>query len=435
MEAPSSRPQTNGTLVSVQELSDLVADTLPLDHVIYAFGYGSGVFSQQQSSSSSSSSSDTTNKNKTTETVVVDVILVVDNAYLFHKQNVTQNPHHYWMPPTWIRQGLLGSLSSSSWQPPNDDHSATVDAARWLTYWHRGPSNGNNNNNNSIWSRGDPRVYFNLAPGLKYGIVQWEDWVDDLCNWRYLYIAGRMHKPILPLDLPPCTIAEQQQQRSVRNHMIQQYQQVNWSAALAAAFWLRLSSTTSSSSLSFSEVDLYHTLAGLSYQGDYRMQVGAEDPYKLDKLVQAPGQLARFGQIYRPLLQTWTGGTTSLPHNDSLLPMEISKTQTNSNGNNVDHEPWTLTWHSNVLDTSITDDNRNYTVGFLADHLPRSIQASMHKHQWNLSNVLDQRVAQSARSQSLKGLVTAGPTQAFRYALRKLNKGILGGAGRLFRGR
>jgi hypothetical protein len=51
----------------------------------------------------------------------------------------------------------------------------------------------------------------------------------------------------------------------------------------------------------------YNRTASLSYTGDFRMQVGGEDPLKITKLVEAPGQLQRFHSLYR---------------NDILKPLE-----------------------------------------------------------------------------------------------------------------
>ena len=74
-----------GQLASSTALSKIV-DKFPQEHLVYAFGYGSGVFSQ--------------NMGDQNHEGMLDMIFVVDEAYEFHNANLQVYPHHY---ATWLR--------------------------------------------------------------------------------------------------------------------------------------------------------------------------------------------------------------------------------------------------------------------------------------------------------------------------------------------
>jgi translocator assembly and maintenance protein 41 len=92
-----------------------------------------------------------------------------------------------------------------------------------------------------------------------------------------LYLAGRMHKPVLHL----------------RNDARVQLAQVqNLKTAVRMALLMLPTE--------FSEEDLFMTLAGLSYQGDIRMGV-AENPRKVYNIVQ--GQFSEFQSLYKHVIE------------------------------------------------------------------------------------------------------------------------------------
>jgi translocator assembly and maintenance protein 41 len=125
-------------------------------------------------------------------------------------------------------------------------------------------------------------VYFNThitvnGTLIKYGVVNLDTLCRDLTQWNTLYLAGRLHKPVKILrDHPKVRLANQ----------------MNLLSALRVALLLLPER--------FSEFELYSTIAGISYMGDLRMVLPAEDPGKVRNIVS--GQMAHFRRLYAPLI-------------------------------------------------------------------------------------------------------------------------------------
>jgi translocator assembly and maintenance protein 41 len=240
---------------------------------------------------------------------------------------------------------------------------------------------------------GDADVLFHVVDDpvtMKYGVVDQQDLFRDLKNWESLYLAGRLQKPTLPLvDPSPDEFVDAQQQ--------------NLEAAVVSALLLLSPSDDRSWSTFF------RTIASLSYTGDFRMQVGGEDPQKLDKLVQAPGQLRRFQDLYQPILEPF--------EKEGVISCSFVETGDDSQFNTLG-----LEW----------DTNDTATHFFLRDKLPESFQNKLSPTvsdpvQFSdiLASVLAATVAPAARHQSFKGIFTLGPMRSFHYARAKLSKGWL----------
>lgn len=104
--------------------------------------------------------------------------------------------------------------------------------------------------------------------------------VDNLCsdllNWQSLYLAGRMHKPL----------------RVIKDDArVRLTQQVNLTSALRAAL-LTLPER-------FSDTELFERIASISYDGDPRMILPAENREKIRNIVRMQGQ--QFRELYRRL--------------------------------------------------------------------------------------------------------------------------------------
>ncbi|CAB9510771.1 Phosphatidate cytidylyltransferase, mitochondrial [Seminavis robusta] len=382
-ESPSNssdeaKHHDEGQLASSEELLEVFHSTFSprqQEEIVYAFGYGSGVFAQTDSSKNDEA------EQSATEQKMLDMIIIVQDALQFHSINIEENPHHY--------APLFRTPSRAAW---------------WQT--HQAPF---------PWLLSNPKVFFNFCQDpllLKYGIMERQHLCSDLQFWDSLYIAGRMQKPT-------ATILQSSSSSDDGLMMLQDYQnRYNLPAALSTALLLlgRQDDTDATTEIPLSA--LYSQISSLSYTGDFRMQVGAEDPAKIDKLVHSPGQLQRFHQMYhatalQPLVES---GVVSLETNSNIGDTAAAAAAT------------TITW--NPQDPSTIAELRQRLPPRLARHLePKSQSSSSHATTTTttrlLQNELHSIVAPAARYQAFKGLWTAGITKSASYALAKLSKGLL----------
>jgi len=347
-----------GQLTSIDQLQRLLESTLPQDEIVYAFGYGSGVLSQNlQNKQTDQQKSDN----------MIDIIVVVKDSLAFHKANLEQNPHHYEPPFFW---------QSSSVQARADS------ANRWQRHDVLSPLS-------SFFC--NPKVYFNIVPeeGLKYGVVKAMDLADDLQDWKYLYLAGRMHKPTVEIIQRP--MANQPDIRQLQHSH-------NLPAALSTALLLS-NVSTGSSPMSLSSAEIYTNIAALSYTGDFRMAAGAEDPQKITKLVSSPGQMERFDKLYQEAAdRLQQAGILSINKTNNVWTWDASSAT-------AKQHLWSSIPVSVQLKSGYSDD-------------PSSASST------TLQAALLSIVAPAARYQSLKGLATAGFAKSAAYAARKLSKGL-----------
>ncbi|KAL2913068.1 Mitochondrial translocator assembly and maintenance protein 41 [Polyrhizophydium stewartii] len=171
---------------------------------------------------------------------MIDLILGVTHPEHWHSLNIRQNRQHY------SSLANLGSGSISSIQ----------DLGAGLYY--------------------NPDVVIEGAR-VKYGVISMERLLQDLNRWDSLYVAGRMQKPVLVLrdDARVRLATHSNLTNAVRTSLLMLPQQ-------------------------FSEEDLFLKIAGLSYQGDFRMRFG-ENPYKVFNIVYA--QMDDFRKLYRPIIE------------------------------------------------------------------------------------------------------------------------------------
>lgn len=174
---------------------------------------------------------------------MIDFILATRFTEHFHSLNLNRHKDHY---------SFLGSLGSGVVSHVNDAYGAGVYFNPYITV------------NGTM---------------IKYGVVNIQTLHRDLTEWDTLYLAGRLHKPVKILfEEPSIRVANQR----------------NLLAAVRCSLLL-LPPT-------FTEKQLYSTIAGLSYTGDPRMELGSENPKKIDNIV--THQIRNFRLLYHDLVMS-----------------------------------------------------------------------------------------------------------------------------------
>ncbi|CEG37422.1 mmp37-like protein [Plasmopara halstedii] len=210
---------------------------------------------------------------------------------------------------------------------------------------------------------------------VKYGVISSQALCQDLQSWKTLYLSGRMHKPVSIL---------------VTNELIKTASSINLSHALNYAL-LCLPEK-------FSEHDLYMKIAGISYLGDFRMVFG-ENPKKVRNIVD--GNLQMFQKLYQHhirnspfIMRSITDSNTLLAHNSDLKVRQTI----------LDALP------SNVLERLAIKSRKRRGID----------SRTITKKQ--LQRVIASIVFRSSRSQSIKGIATAGCFKSIVYVSQKLKR-------------
>jgi len=354
----------------------------------YAFAYGSGVFSQSKKPGDAAEPSphphppNAVTKWQTGGPKSIDFIYGVSYTQHWHSLNLQQHRDHY---------SFLGSFGSNIVSKVQDYIGAGV-------YY-------------------NPYVVINGIM-LKYGVVNLDTLYTDLANWNNLYLAGRLQKPVKILrDDPRIRLANQ----------------INLISALRTALL--------SLPPSFTERALYTKIAGLSYLGDPRMAVGAENPAKISNIVD--NQIVNFRQLYLPLIEdlpnlTFKDRSTSRPdwaENPDLDCRIEQDMDPIKRGNMVRRLPARFRRklydgyqrsfrldaqeYRNIIEESKGDSAFSSRTGSEFD---RRIAGAE-----DLSRNIDKALVRLSRwptaTQSMKGILTAGPVNSWRYWSEKRAKG------------
>mmetsp|Transcript_14028 Transcript_14028/g.19928 ORF Transcript_14028/g.19928 Transcript_14028/m.19928 type:complete len:411 (+) Transcript_14028:39-1271(+) len=368
---PNKHRQKSPLLTNNNELSAIV-NSFPTTGLDYAFGYGSGVLKQQSSSAG-----------------MVDIILAVDDPYAWHTHNLQSQPHHY---SGFARVG-----------GPRFVHWMQNLGARLYFHPFVDVEINHMTRNDEIDANTHPTT---IQREIKYGVVSTDELIKDLTCWKYLYLAGRMHKPTVEIDLMNATLSEhedqsmQEQEVVNRRDEIAEAQRQNLLAAVSASILLHGGQENRDTSLPI--IQLYNTIAGISYAGDIRMQTGAEDPNKVKKLVETPGMQALWDGMYATIFSDMQS-LGILTKDDVKLELDFDD----------------IAMRKQLILNLPKRLQFDEIVGVA------SSKDSIHRGSELLRAELANIVAPAAKSQSIKGFFSAGVSKSFKYAMAKFAKGRL----------
>lgn len=242
-------------------------------------------------------------------------------------------------------------------------------------------------------------VYYNtLVPVegrvIKYGTISRDNFLLDLNEWQWLYLAGRLHKPV---------------------HMILRPNDDDVVSALKA----NLNSAVTAALLClpeyFTEEELFLRIAGLSYAGDFRMFVG-ENKNKVQNIVSS--NFESFQELYRPILLN-SGqlhfSSSGKYHQDQASDVLLSRLMS---------LPQNL-----QLKVAQTLEGKKDKPSLVESAL---VKASKDRAECSqlVNKGVTAIVKRSSITQSVKGIFTAGGHKTLIYSVQKLTKMMKGIFGR-----
>lgn len=320
-------------------LQNILSDFPP--GISLAFAYGSGIFQQKGNVSS---------KN------MLDFVFVLENSHRWHEDNLKLHSKHY---------SIVGRFGSN----------AVV----------------------SLQDKFGAGMYYNtLVPMegrlIKYGTISRDNFLLDLNNWQWLYLSGRLHKPV---------------------SILQRFHDEDVSSALRG----NLNSAVTAALLTlpeyFTEEELFLSIAGLSFAGDFRMVIG-ENKNKIHNIVSS--NLEHFRELYRSILLNsgWLHFNSSSCKYQQNQESKVMFSRLMSLPKNLQKKMIANFVGKETVESSLIEE----TLAEASKDRDRCSQL--------LKNGITSIVQRSSATQSIKGIITAGGQKTLMYSAQKITKMLRG---------
>ena len=368
-------------MASTTQLYAKILERFPQKNLRFAFAYGSGVFKQLQNSNDAG-------KN------MIDFVLVVDNEIRFHDENLRTNGKDYsflkWLGPYYLSriQNEFGAACYYNTLVP-----VRVDSGQQLL--------------------------------IKYGVISEQALTRDLFDWDYLYVSGRLQKPVkivkphsnddkktatastastATTTATKQTVMDTSKYKSplyTTSSSFQQALHTNLKNALHTALLLMPSK--------FTLQELFVCITTLSYMGDFRMVIG-ENKQKCTNIVLP--QMDRFLDLYKPYL------IRASVENVLKCDLESGKIEQTLSPDIVYHHLSQLP--KNLLKTIVKLNYKDDHYYDLEEYIYKLTSRVDYKQM--VAQGVSEIVKRSATAQSAKGVLTAGVGKSLKYSWRKLEK-------------
>lgn len=341
-----------------------IIKNFPSQHIKYSFAYGSGVFSQLNNN-------EAVTKDSKSSSNMIDFVFVVNDSVQFHTDNLKQNRSHY---------------SFLKWLGPKNISKFQDDIPAACYYNTLIPINIDDTNQTQL---------------IKYGVISEKMLIRDLYDWDYLYIGGRLHKPVKIIEQPDSD--DKSSEKLDNNSSFNMALQTNLQNALHTALLLLPEN--------FTLEELFICITSLSYMGDLRMVVG-ENKNKCVNIVKP--QVERFIELYKPYIIK-----------ECLEEFLLCNFETGQMCQRLDQP--TVYHHLNLLPKNLIQTiinlkfktNQYYD---LEEYIYKLTNRSDYKEM--VAHSVGTIVRNSSTIQSMKGILTAGLLKTTDYSLRKLKKMI-----------
>ena len=391
-----------------QWLGDLLHASFPSTRM--AFAYGSGVFTQATVDKVHAAATTTTDTDTANDAApMIDMVFAVDDPKKWHEENIQKNRHHY----SLAAHGGAAFVTRLQRMGAHVWYNALVPVPK-------------------PW--GDGRLL------MKYGVISSRSLEKDLSSWSSFYISGRMQKPV-------AWIEGYEMSRSDNVAMLEAGR-CNLKGAASAALLLLPEK--------FTEGQLYETITGLSYAGDFRMAI-AENPDKVMNIVRSGDSPIRFRHLYEDVLSEMSsvvrlesglngggsgcdggGGNSNSSSSDDVLsarfeqdvtpegrgkllrgiPLECQRKMASQLGSRTTSGESRESSSSSVVENDVCVE--------LLEQVERRCHGDAAKvsemYGGAMRATLSSLVSQTALQQTMKGLASVGITKSVVYSINKMKK-------------